>query len=40
LNEPRPHYMRFWLDPTDQTWHPLHFAEVPAVAGDYPLTPF
>jgi hypothetical protein len=36
LHEPRPHYVRFWYEPTDGVWHPLDFVQVPAVDGTYP----
>lgn len=36
LNEPRPHYVRYWLDPSRNHWHPLDLVLIPTVDGTYP----
>jgi hypothetical protein len=40
LNEPRPHYFRFWFNPADQTWHPSDLVVIPTVDGTYPFMLF
>ncbi len=36
LNEPRPHYIRFWYDPCGNRWHPLALAVILTVDRHYP----
>jgi hypothetical protein len=40
LNEPRPHYIRFWFDPSAKVWHPHDLVLVATVDGTYPVIAF